>query len=59
MERRCVAFYAAIYSNILYVETTATRGRHSAGGKIMAALEEHAVETDAVEVQEGTLLHFH
>ena len=54
-----VAFDVAINSNVLYVETTMTRGRHSADDAIMAALEAHAVEMDAVEVQEGTLLHFH
>ena len=54
-----VSFYVAIDSNVLYVKTTATRGRHSAGDAIMAALEAHAMDGDADDMHEASLLHWH
>lgn len=47
----------AIDSNVLYIETTATRGMHSAGDAIMAALEERAMDADADGAHEAWLLH--
>uniref|UniRef100_A0AAV1TUN5 GAG-pre-integrase domain-containing protein n=1 Tax=Peronospora matthiolae TaxID=2874970 RepID=A0AAV1TUN5_9STRA len=54
-----VAFDVAFESNMLYVETTATRGRHSAEDAIMDALEEREMEADADGAHEASLLHWH
>ena len=52
-----IVFNVAIDSNVLYLETTATRGMHSAEDAIMAALEARAMDADANDVQEASLLH--
>ena len=52
-----IAFVIALDSNVLYMETSATRGRHSAVDAIMAALEAHATEGNAEDVNEASLLH--
>ena len=54
-----VVFDVAIESNVLYVETTATRGRHNTEDAIMAALEARAMDADADGVHEASLLHWH
>lgn len=54
-----IAVDVAIDSNVLYVERTATRGKHGAGDAIMTALEAGATTDVTSDVQEGTLLHFH
>ena len=50
-------FDVAINSNVLYVETAATHGRHSAKDAIMAAIEAHAVDANADDVHVSLLLH--
>ena len=52
-----IVFNISIDSNVLYVKTTATRGMHSAEDAIMAALEARAMDADANDVQEASLLH--
>ena len=54
-----VVLDVAIDSNVMYVETTATRERHSAEDAIMAALKTRAVNSDADDVHEALLLHWH
>lgn len=54
-----VVFDVAIDSNVLYVETTATRERHRAGDAIVAALEARAMDGDADDMHEASLLHWH
>ena len=51
-----VVFDVAIESNVLYVETTATRGRHNAEDAIMDSLEARAMDADAEGVHESSLL---
>ena len=53
-----VAFDVAIDSNVLCVETTATRGRHSAKYAIMAALEALETNDDADGAHEASVLHW-
>ena len=55
-----VAFNAAIYSNVMYIVTTATREKEGADGDaIMPALEAHATGTNADEPHEASLLQWH
>uniref|UniRef100_A0AAV1UMW7 Uncharacterized protein n=1 Tax=Peronospora matthiolae TaxID=2874970 RepID=A0AAV1UMW7_9STRA len=54
-----VVFDVAIDSNVLYVKTTATRERHRAGDAIVAALEARAMDGDADDMHEASLLHWH
>ena len=49
-------FDVAINSSVLYVETTATRGRHNAEDAIMDSLEARAMDADAEGVHESSLL---
>ncbi|CAI5703663.1 unnamed protein product [Peronospora effusa] len=46
-------------SNVLYVETKATRGKHSANVPLMAALSAREMDDDAFGVHESSLLHCH
>ena len=52
-------FDVTIDSNMRYVETATTRGRQSAKDAIMAALEARAMNADAEDVHEASLLHWH
>ena len=54
-----VVFDVAIDSNVLYVKSTVTRGRHSAGDAIMAALEARSMDGDADDMHETSLLQWH
>ena len=54
-----VVFDVTIDINVLYVETTATREGNSAEGAIMAALEVRAMNADADDVHEASLLNWH
>ena len=55
-----VAFDIAIDSNVLYGVTTARRDKEGASGDaIMAALEAHAMETNADEPHQALLLQWH
>ena len=49
----------AINSTVLYVETTATHGRHSAGDATVAALEARVINADADGAHEASLLRWH
>ena len=61
LERKgfALVFDAAIDSNVLHGETTATHGRHSAEDAIMAALEALETNDDTDGAHEASLLHWH